>query len=352
VAQGYLNIGAMTTGSPPTDLIHSLNVGDTVDAEVIVDGAAPLGKAIEYSGTDQQTITALIDSLGAIGDGEILVGCRSAHSYNYQYVEGPSAAVRVENPENPFTNTGYGGGSPDNKTNSQAIWKGNIGSTANGQQAGANILSSLGHTTRMWHRLRATDSGADVVLRLHVWLEGDTPKTSGSTPDVTWTDTSSPYATGNIGAKAHILTLANGPWLLDWISWGTGADVAPLPSDVVGGAATKVVFNVQPANTVVGATMAGVVVHALDGSDVLDTSFTGNVTIALQTGSGTLAGTLTVAAVAGVATFDDLSCNTLNTGAVLRATSSGLTLADSSTFNFTAGGGVGGGSLVGSLFVS
>jgi hypothetical protein len=85
--------------------------------------------------------------------------------------------------------------------------------------------------------------------------------------------------------------------------------------------------------------MAAVVVRALTSGNALDTTFTGNVTVALQTGSGTLAGTLVVAAVAGVATFSNLSISTLNTGAVLRATGGGLTLADSSTFNIVAGGG-------------
>lgn len=110
---------------------------------------------------------------------------------------------------------------------------------------------------------------------------------------------------------------------------------------VSGNPATKVVFTTQPANTVVGETMSAVVVEAKDDGDVTDTDFTDNITLALQTGSGTLAGTLVKAAVAGVATFDDLSINTLNTGAVLRATASGLTLADSSSFNITAGGGSG-----------
>jgi hypothetical protein len=351
MAQGYLNIGAMTTGIAPTGLTHSGNVGASVTAEVIDDVAAPLGKAIEYSGTTQERIFAIIDALGAIGNGEVLVGCRVTTPWAYQYVAGPAALLRIQDHSNPIIAAGYLGGSNDDKAHTQSVGKATLGGGWS-EVAGANVFSPIGHTTRIWHRLRATDSGSDVAIRLHAWLEGDTPKASGSTPDVAYTDSSSPYATGHIGAWAHLLDLTSGPWLLDWISWGTGADVAPLPSDL-SDEATKVAFNVQPANAVVGATMASVVVHALDDSDVLDTTFTGNVTIALQTGSGTLAGTLTVAAVAGVATFSTLSINTLNTGAVLRATSSGLTLADSSTFNITAGsGGVGGGSLIGSRLVS
>lgn len=118
--------------------------------------------------------------------------------------------------------------------------------------------------------------------------------------------------------------------------------------------ATKLMFTTQPANTVVGSVMANVVVAAVDGDDNLDTSFTGDITLALQTGSGALFGTLTKAAVNGVATFNDLGNNTLNTGAVLRATSVGLTLVDSNSFNFTlnpSGSGAGG-SLIGSVLIS
>src|SRR5690606_14025016 len=83
-------------------------------------------------------------------------------------------------------------------------------------------------------------------------------------------------------------------------------------------------------------------VRAVDDDDNLDEDFIGNVTLTLQTGDGTLGGTLTKAAVAGVATFDDVYLNTLNTGAVIRASASGLTSADSDAFDVTAGTGGGG----------
>lgn len=105
--------------------------------------------------------------------------------------------------------------------------------------------------------------------------------------------------------------------------------------------ATKLTFSAQPGNTVVGQTMSAVQVAAVDDDDQLDTSFDGDVTIALQVGDGTQLGTLTKAAVGGLATFDDLSNRTLNEGAVLRATADGLTQVDSSTFDITAGGGGG-----------
>ncbi|MGE5743833.1 MAG: beta strand repeat-containing protein [Gemmatimonadota bacterium] len=62
-------------------------------------------------------------------------------------------------------------------------------------------------------------------------------------------------------------------------------------------------------------------------------------TIALQAnpGSGVLSGTLTQAAVAGVATFNDLSLDKAANGYTLRVTSGALTAATSVTFNVSAG---------------
>src|SRR5262249_29951873 len=54
--------------------------------------------------------------------------------------------------------------------------------------------------------------------------------------------------------------------------------------------------------------------------------------------SGTLSGTLTVNAVAGVATFSTLSVDHSGTGYRLAASATGLTGATSNTFNITVGG--------------
>ena len=114
----------------------------------------------------------------------------------------------------------------------------------------------------------------------------------------------------------------------------------------VGGAsptADSMLFTTQPVNTNVGSTMPNIVVSAVDStdSDAVDTSYTGNITLA-ATAAGGYTGTLTRAAVAGVATFNDLVPQTIGTGLGLTATSSGLTSEASATFNITvpSGGGV------------
>src|SRR5213078_2004618 len=66
--------------------------------------------------------------------------------------------------------------------------------------------------------------------------------------------------------------------------------------------------------------------------------FTGLITVALgaDPGGGTLAGTTSVNAVSGVATFSTLSINNAGNGYTLTASASGLTGATSASFNITA----------------
>src|SRR5206468_12722781 len=82
------------------------------------------------------------------------------------------------------------------------------------------------------------------------------------------------------------------------------------PCDITPGAATHLVFTVQPANTTAGATLTPAVqVAAQDAAGNTVPSFTGSVTLALggtNPAGGVLAGTTTVAAVNGAASFATL----------------------------------------------
>src|SRR5207247_2079182 len=109
---------------------------------------------------------------------------------------------------------------------------------------------------------------------------------------------------------------------------------------VAPGTATQLAFTTQPSNTAAGASITPAVqVTALDGQGNTATGFTGNVTVALgaNPGSGTLSGTTTVAAVAGVATFPGVSINKVETGYTLTANSASLSGTTSTPFNITAG---------------
>jgi hypothetical protein len=103
--------------------------------------------------------------------------------------------------------------------------------------------------------------------------------------------------------------------------------------------ANKVVFTTQPGNGVAGSPLATQpVVKVQDVNGNVMTTSTASVTVAIGTnsGNGALAGTATVNAVNGVATFSGLSISTAGNGYTLTASSTGLTGATSSTFNVTA----------------
>jgi hypothetical protein len=104
--------------------------------------------------------------------------------------------------------------------------------------------------------------------------------------------------------------------------------------------ASKVVFYVQPANTVYGDAIdstTGVQIEIQNASGQRVTAGTYSVTIAIGTNpsSGVISGTLTVDSVGGIATFSDLKISKVGNGYTLTASSTGLTGATSSTFNIT-----------------
>jgi glucose/arabinose dehydrogenase len=107
---------------------------------------------------------------------------------------------------------------------------------------------------------------------------------------------------------------------------------------VGGGTPTKVTFVQQPSDTNASTTITPAVTVALrDASDNIVNS-TATVTVALgaNPGGGTLAGTLSLAAVDGVATFANLSIDAPAAGYTLTAASTGLTGATSSSFTILA----------------
>src|SRR4051812_46243234 len=105
--------------------------------------------------------------------------------------------------------------------------------------------------------------------------------------------------------------------------------------------AIKVAFSSQPTSVTAGEKMSPIAVGALNVKNVVATGATPSVTIGLVAGAGSagavLAGTLIRDAVAGVATFDDLSVAKAGSGFKLVATSAGLVLATSDAFTVTPG---------------
>ena len=120
----------------------------------------------------------------------------------------------------------------------------------------------------------------------------------------------------------------------------TGATSAGF--DVTAAQASHLVFTVEPSSATAGGNLAPAIqVTAKDGSGNVVTGFTGDVTLSITAGTGaggaTLSGTSTKAAVAGVATFADLSIDRSGTGYTLSSTGTGLTGSTSTAFDIAAG---------------
>ena len=121
----------------------------------------------------------------------------------------------------------------------------------------------------------------------------------------------------------------------------TGLTTATSASfDITVGAATQLVYSVEPTNSVSTVALSPAIkVQVQDAGGNLVPTATDSITLAINNnpGSGTLSGTLTVAAVSGVATFSDISIDKIGSGYTLDATATGLTTATSASFDITVG---------------
>ncbi|MCA1809435.1 MAG: hypothetical protein LC725_08315, partial [Lentisphaerae bacterium] len=98
------------------------------------------------------------------------------------------------------------------------------------------------------------------------------------------------------------------------------------------GAPAQLVFEVEPADTIAGETITpSVTVRVLDSLGQLVENATTPVTLSIQNNpsSGTLSGTLTRAAVGGIATFNDLWINRAGVGYTLQSAATGLIVDES-----------------------
>ena len=158
-------------------------------------------------------------------------------------------------------------------------------------------------------------------------------------PSVTLGGTSAVAAVNGVATFSNlsINTAANGYTLVASAGLLAGTSTS---FNVTVGAAAKLAFSAQPTNVTAGSSIAPAVTVSVEDSvgNVL-TAATNQITMAIANNpsSGTLGGTVTVAAVNGVATFSTLSINSAGVGYTLKASATNLTNATSIAFNVTAG---------------
>ncbi len=147
-----------------------------------------------------------------------------------------------------------------------------------------------------------------------------------------------PSAVTDTGGRARTLvTLPGVAGPAQFQATVTGLTAAVCGPTVLSTPPTQLAFKTQPAGAVAGAAIGSFQVEVRDANGTLVPGATNAVTIAIanNAGGGTLTGTKTVNAVAGVATFSALSLDKVGTGYTLQATATGLSSATSSAFTIT-----------------
>ncbi|PYP45261.1 MAG: hypothetical protein DMD50_12100, partial [Gemmatimonadetes bacterium] len=127
-----------------------------------------------------------------------------------------------------------------------------------------------------------------------------------------------------------------------WRWWfvGAGALLPAACTELAGPRAVQLAFTFGPSDATAGVAIAPVVIVAIeDGSESIVTGATNLVTVTIGTNrtGGTLAGTVSLSAEHGVASFPTLHIDKAGTGYTLTATATGLAGATSPVFDITAG---------------
>jgi len=178
----------------------------------------------------------------------------------------------------------------------------------------------------------ATAFGGNITVSIGANPGGSTLSGTRTLAAVNGTATYVSLSLNNVGSSYTLTASAAGL---------TGATSAPF--NIIPSVGTQLFFTVNPPNaTTAGATIApSVVVTARDASGQTASTFNGNVSLSITPGTGSpgasLSGSTVMAAVSGVATFNDLSINKSGIGYKLTASASGLTSATGAFFTINPG---------------
>ncbi|MCU0621733.1 MAG: hypothetical protein MUC69_09535, partial [Gemmatimonadales bacterium] len=228
-----------------------------------------------------------------------------------------------------------------------------ITATSEGRTGTSQVTVTLGAATRVAFLTQPGNVAAGAAITPAVQVEvldaaGNRVTTSSAPVTVALGSNPGGATLGGtltVNAVNGVATFAN----LSLNRAGTGYTLAAISSGLSGatsvtfnvsvGGASRLAFAVQPASVVAGAAIAPAVqVRVEDASGNLVSS-TASITMSIgaNPGGGVLSGTVTAAAVAGVATFTNLRIVRAADGYTLAASSAGLASATSAAFNVTVG---------------
>ena len=157
-------------------------------------------------------------------------------------------------------------------------------------------------------------------------------------PGIVWFWASSNQSVALVSQTGLVTGVAGGAVTITAMARGTPGSAAVV---VTARPAARLAFSTQPGNTAAGAVIPTVRIAVQDATGATVTSDnTTQVTVAIGTDAGpggVLGGLTTVSAVAGIATFANLSIPQAGVGYTLVSTATGLTTATSPNFNIAAG---------------
>jgi len=194
--------------------------------------------------------------------------------------------------------------------------KDSLGNPIAGIPAANVVVAATGSGNTLTQPTAATDSNGQTTATLASTV-AETKTVSATIMGAAVTDTAQVVFTHGSAAKLAFTAQPGG-------SYRAGEEIIAVPPGAPAGPAFKWV-----------ATGPQVTVQDAQGNTVTDSTAAVTVAIDNNPGGGTLSGTATQNAVAGVATFPGLSINKVGEGYTLSATSSGLTEDESDAFNIT-----------------
>ncbi|MGO9855019.1 MAG: beta strand repeat-containing protein [Acidimicrobiales bacterium] len=187
---------------------------------------------------------------------------------------------------------------------------------------------------------KVTDSHGDPVPGTSVTFSAPSSGASGTFSNGSTTITGTTGSNGEVSETFTANTTAGGPYTVKASVSGVSSP-ADFSLTNTPAAATKLVFSTQPPTSTAATSTFSTTVSIEDTYGNVETGDSSTVALSLSTNpcTGTLGGTTSKAATAGVATFSGLQVTKACTGYVLKATDAtdGSISTTSSAFNITAG---------------
>src|SRR5205823_4826839 len=320
---GTTNADGVATGGLSSPVAGSKTVSATINTVAITQTATVVVEASTVSG-GQSSVAATSPITAGSGSSTITVTARDALG---NPVAGATVVLSASGLGNTVTQ-------PGTTTNASGVATGSLSSTVaeskmvsariNGVDVTqtATVVVNPSAAAKLVFTVQPTNAvaGASITPAVQVTAQDAQGNTAtGFTGNVTVAIGTTPGSgtlagTATVAASAGVASFAN--LSINKVGTGytltaTGAGSATSAAfNITAGTATQLVFSVQPSTTAAGAAITPAVqVTAQDAQGNTASGFTGNVTVAIGTnpGTGTLGGTLTHAAVGGVATFANLS---------------------------------------------